>query len=544
MNNGNLANKLPTPLKENYLAALRYWREILGPQYVVTESDSLYLYGRTCGTKDVFPPAIIRPGSQEQVIESVKIAGRFSVPIYPVSCGKNWGYGSATASSEGNVILDLSRLNKIIELNPELAYAVVEPGVTQQQLYEYLESNNIPLTFDVTGSSKGASLLGNLVERGSGPTKYADHFLNSSGMEVVLGDGTLLRTGFGHIDGAKSTHLYKWGFGPYLDGIFTQSNFGIVTKVGIWLMPKPRNFTLVLGSIDSDLRLAESIDRLRMLKLRGVLPGAIHIANDLRVISVLQNFPFEEATSSYCLSDAERKLLQRKWNVSEWNILASLEGSKAQIRANLKEIHRELKGKIKIQSFSERLLSLCSKSKFLQKLSGQRDLKTKLSILRLMKGLPSDTALKGVYWRKQNVPVDPTKLIEDRCGVMWASPIVPMTNKDVSLFLSLTRKICAKHEIDTNVSVTLLTERACCCTVGIIFNRDNQEESDRAMKCYTTLVKKYVENGYPPYRLNSDISKTREFLIKKDDTFFEVNRRIKTVLDPHGIIAPDRYGVS
>ena len=58
-------------------------------------------------------------------------------------------------------------------------------------------------------------------------------------MEVMLADGTLVRTGFGAIDGSREWQAYKWPFGPNWDGIFTQSNFAIVTKVGIWLMPEP-----------------------------------------------------------------------------------------------------------------------------------------------------------------------------------------------------------------------------------------------------------------------------------------------------------------
>src|SRR3546814_20369760 len=60
-----------------------------------------------------------------------------------------------------------------------------------------------------------------------------------TGMEVVLADGSLLRTGMGAIPGSKSWHVYKRGLGPVLDPLFVQSNFGIVTRMGYWLMRKP-----------------------------------------------------------------------------------------------------------------------------------------------------------------------------------------------------------------------------------------------------------------------------------------------------------------
>ena len=56
-------------------------------------------------------------------------------------------------------------------------------------------------------------------------------------MEIVLANGEVLRTGFGHFGTAKAANVYKYGVGPYIDGLFTQSNFGIVTKIGVWLMP-------------------------------------------------------------------------------------------------------------------------------------------------------------------------------------------------------------------------------------------------------------------------------------------------------------------
>ena len=95
------------------------------------------------------------------------------------------------------------------------------------------------LWLDCTGSGPEASILGNTLERGFGHTPYGDHFLNSCGMEVILGDGRQLNTGFGHYAGAQTTYTFKYGIGPFIDGLFTQSNFGIVTKLGIWLMPEP-----------------------------------------------------------------------------------------------------------------------------------------------------------------------------------------------------------------------------------------------------------------------------------------------------------------
>ena len=74
-----------------------------------------------------------------------------------------------------------------------------------------------------------------------------------AGMEVVLANGELLQTGFGHFPGAANQRVFPYGIGPYIDGIFTQSNMGIVTSVGLWLMPK----TAALRSRPSNSRAAQ-----------------------------------------------------------------------------------------------------------------------------------------------------------------------------------------------------------------------------------------------------------------------------------------------
>ncbi len=91
----------------------------------------------------------------------------------------------------------------------------------------------------------GGSVIGNTVERGVGYSPYGDHFMMHCGMEIVLPNGELVRTGMGALPEPGATGapdqrqpnrcwpLFNYGFGPYHDGIFSQSNYGIVTKMGL-----------------------------------------------------------------------------------------------------------------------------------------------------------------------------------------------------------------------------------------------------------------------------------------------------------------------
>ena len=96
---------------------------------------------------------------------------------------------------------------------------------------------------DATGAGLDASLVGNTLDRGFGHTPYGDHSATACGMEIVLADGSVLNTGYSHIENAKAKYCYRYGIGPFLDGLFQQSNYGIVTKIGLWLMPEPVSHT-------------------------------------------------------------------------------------------------------------------------------------------------------------------------------------------------------------------------------------------------------------------------------------------------------------
>ena len=166
----------------------------------------------------------------------MRIAGKHRIPLWPISRGKNLGYGTAAPVLSGSIVLDLSRMKKI-EVDVENATVLLEPGVGFYDLYDYLQTNNIPLWLSVPGNSWG-SVIGNALDRGVGYTPYGEHTSRICGMEVVLPDGDLVRTGMGAMPDAPTWQLYRYGYGPAWDQMFVQSNFGVVTKAGMWLMPR------------------------------------------------------------------------------------------------------------------------------------------------------------------------------------------------------------------------------------------------------------------------------------------------------------------
>ena len=230
---------------EDFAAGLQAFAAAVGPQWVFTSAEDVALY------RDAYSPfrdeagervasAAVAPDSVEQVREVVRIANRYRIPLYPISTGKNLAYGGSAPILSGSVVLDLKRMNRVLEVSERNAYALVEPGVSYFDLYRHLQDNKIRLWPDVPDPGWG-SVMGNALDRGAGYTsfQYRNHFDAHCGMEVVLANGDVVRTGMGAMPNAKTWGAYKSGFGPYVDGIFSQSNFGVVTKMGFWLMPEP-----------------------------------------------------------------------------------------------------------------------------------------------------------------------------------------------------------------------------------------------------------------------------------------------------------------
>src|SRR5690554_4973168 len=229
--------------RETFLQALSDFTAVVGEQWVLaTDLDRqtyLDLYAPSEeAERQHAPSAAVVPHSVEQLQAIVKICNKHGVPFWPISRGKNFGYGGAAPAQAGSVIIDMQRMNRIIEVNEELAYCIIEPGVGFFDLHDYLQKNDIPLWMSIPGNGWG-SVMGNALERGFGRMPYGEHTNSLCGMEIVLPDGELVRTATGAMTDSKTWPLFKQGFGPAWDQLFVQSNFGIVTKVGFWLMPEP-----------------------------------------------------------------------------------------------------------------------------------------------------------------------------------------------------------------------------------------------------------------------------------------------------------------
>ncbi len=524
--------------------AIRSWQAALGADNVAADDVTRDRYARTTQDTGTRPLCVLYPGSTAEVQAAMRIAAEYGVVVYPISRGCNWGYGDACAPTDGAAILDLGRMNRIIEVNTELAYAVIEPGVTQQQLFDYLREHRTGLWLDCTGAGRNASLVGNALERGFGHTRYGDRVLSTCGMEIVLADGRVLNTGFGHYDGAKAAHVYRYGVGPSLDGLFFQSNLGIVTRIGLWLMPKPEAFRFFFIRLERDEQLELLIDRLRPLRMQGVLTSAVHIGNDLRIFSATGRYPWTETGGRTPLPNDVRARLARKAGVGAWNAGGSLTGLAGHVRASSRALRDAVKGLGRVVFVDDRKLAFGeTAARILRRFGLGKRFDTQLDALRhnygLLKGVPTDEPLQGAQWRLREPPDGGAcNPLDAGCGLMWISPVVPMTGRDARAVLSIVEPIFARFGFELLATFTLINERAMIAIMNVVFDKADADETARATACYDETMDAIIREGYHPYRTGlRGLAKIRQ----PDDVFWDVATVLKRAFDPNDLIARGRY---
>ena len=531
---------------------------VVGKQFVLN-SDEM----RAKHSADTIPyrkicAAVVYPSTVSEVRKILQVAADFHAQVWPFSRGNNWGYGAKSALEDDAIIMILERMNRIIEVNEELAYAVIEPGVSQQQLSDYLRENNIKLWMDCTDSTPNGSVLGNAVERGYGYTSYGDHFDCICGLEVVLPDGSVVKTGGEHAE-AKTWNTFKWGAGPYFEGLFSQSNLGIVVKGGIWLMPEPECFNVFSFEIDSDANLAPVIDSLRDLSLEGAIQCHTHMVNDFQMMTLLRQYPYELLDGASYLSEQARSNLRAQYQIPLWSLIGGLYGSKEVVQANRARIKKVLLRYGSLEFFDEKKIDFAKK--FIQFAQSAKKgsiaaivsnlfkplISVKpLEVMRLLpeisgilKGIPNESILTSAYIKSKNPPPSSNlNPAEDGCGIMWLAPALPASGVEAQKLLEITKPLYKKHGFDFSACFTLMNSRTFFFLLGIFFDQENIDEKTRAFALFNDLADTTKAAGYKPYRLG--INSMDKFLeeVPELGTFFA---RIKSVVDPTNVLAPGKY---
>src|ERR1022692_85764 len=533
----------------DFAEAIKQFEEAVGKEWVFTSDEDVALY------RDAYSPfwgekneliaaAAVAPENVEQVQKVVKIANQYKIPIYPVSTGKNLGYGGAAPVYSGSVVLDLKRMNRILEVNEQSAYALVEPGVSYFDLYRYIQEKGLKLWIDVPDPGWG-SPIGNSLDRGGGYLlpQFRNHFDSHCGMEIVLANGELMRTGMGALPGARTWQQYKSGFGPWIDGMFSQSNFGVVTKMGFWLMPEPDAYlsgTVVVPRHDDLIPLVRILTYLEDTRVTNGMPD---LGSPLLGIPMLSDFatrfesggtPFERPLDPE-LSDLIAKggglatsaldgYAQRK-GLGYWSCKLSFYGASKANAANWEFAREKISGipGVRFEDGENYKLPLTPE---------QRE-----KVHKPQFGIPS-LAMFSIGARSATNP-------QPANGHIWFSPIIPLTGEaifEANRVFAAAAKEFGLPFLSFNLPSTYW-ERAFIFIFAFPVTHD-VEFNKRNRAAFNKLIQVAAEHGWGEYRtapaFQDAIMNTYSY---NNHALLRFHETVKDAIDPNGILSAGRYGI-
>lgn len=439
----------------------------------------------------------------------------------------------------------------ISESNP---VAVVEAGVTQGQLADFLAANHPGLTFNVTGSARCTSLIGNALDRGVGylGPRREDLF----GLEVVTGTAELLYTGFRRLDRTRPedpesplAHLHPYGLGPMLDGLFFQGNFGIVTSACFRLMPRPPVQVAVSLSLRDARQLGVFIDRLAALKREGVMGGVTHIGNRARTQATL-SYGVSAYLEQHCgLSGAAlEQATSRALDVvapNEWASLGGVAGTRAQVKAAVAVVKQRMRDIARVMVVSESLLE--AGRRVFHPLRAWPLARAQAAAIHAMQplhglalGRPTDVAIENLLWKFGRTDLAPARLDESNCGLLYINPALPMRGDFVQALESDLRAEASRFGYTLYVTLNIETATSMVAVVNLLYDKSSPAEVDRAHACATALHALIRRQGLEVYRARTDMMPT---VVDEGSSFWRTVRDLKRVLDPDGVIAPGRYNL-
>lgn len=517
----------------------------LGPDRVSPSDEVVERHGvSTTGVRRSIAAAV-RVRSTDEVRTVLQIARQTRVPVYPVSTGHNWGYGSANPVVDGSIVLDLSGMDEILGFDAQLGTVTLQPGVTQAALHAYLEERDLPFMVPTHGGGPNCSIVGNALERGYGITPTFDHFQAVRRLEAVLPDGSIYSSPLSGLGARRVDEAFKWGIGPYLDGIFSQGGFGVVTEMTIALSRRPEAVEAYFFFMKDDEQLEEAVAAVHeVLERYPGVAGPINLMNDRRILSMVAPYPIAEVTADQAMSSELVQKLSAAHGIPAWTGLGALYGRRrvvAAVRREIKVVLRRCANRVvflnrrKSALLRTALDLLPLRIEFLETLSDKAS-----TVLDLLEGRPSQVALPLAYWRSGARPhnadrIDPAR---DGCGLIWYAPLVPVDAAATRRYVEIVNRVCLAHGIEPLITLTAISSGCFDSTIPILFDRRSVGSAERARRCFEELLEAGRRCGFFPYRLGVD---SMDRAIDENDTYWRLVGDLKSAVDPDHIVAPGRY---
>ncbi|MHA1426853.1 MAG: FAD-binding oxidoreductase [Candidatus Helarchaeota archaeon] len=287
---------------------------IFGKDSVSTDPALLYVYSMDVSIKEHLPDAVVMPQDRDQVVQVVKMANTYNIPLIPRGAGT--GASGGAVAVKGGIILDFTRMNKILHVDLANLQVVVEPGAVHADLNKALEQ--FGFYFPVIPGSSDMCTIGGMVGNGASglrAVKYGttkDYILD---LEVILSDGTVATLGSTVQKSASGYDLLRLFVG-------SEGTLGIITKISLKILPIPETRGVVSAFFDNVKQAGKCV--LNIFRAR-IVPAAIELLDKSAIEAINLYKP------SMNLPAAEALLL------------VELDGTKEGVVATTEKVHTILK---------------------------------------------------------------------------------------------------------------------------------------------------------------------------------------------------------
>lgn len=518
-----MTKNVPTPpeVSEAELElALAAFGTAIGDEKVTTDPEVLAEFidpYQVPGTAQNTAAAVVSPESTEDVQAIVRLANDHRIPLWPIGRGKNNGYGGAAPQLRGTVMVSFKNMTKV-EIDEELGYATVEPGVSWFDLHDAIKEGNHNLVASIVDIGWGG-VVSNTLDHG---LTYMPNALDQAahcGFEVVLPDGDLLRTGSGAMDNNPTWHLYKRGLGPTSTELFMQSNLGIVTKMGYWLMPKPEVYMPLWLTCWDESQIPAIVDALRELMLDKTIEMRPQLSNTLIMASMLSSrsdwFDGDGPIPEEIIDKIAKEL-----GLGRWMMRFALYGDEAVVDHNYSKLRKRF---LEIPGID--IVGAKYGADEWETLPNPHE--------RVQIGVPSLDLYKMASWSGG-----------EEGGHVDFSPVIPLTSGHTIKAMKLMKEMCAESGLDYLGGLLPINARATTFINVIPFDTKNPTQVDAAYSAAKTMVAKAGKMGYGEYRAHlSFMDLASEQFGFNDHAQRRFNEQLKDTLDPNGIIAPGKSGI-
>ncbi len=526
----------PNVSEKEFAAALGEFKAAVGADWVFSSDADVALYRDSYSiywgeSEERVASAAVAPAKVEEVQQVVRIANKYRIPLYPISTGRNLTYGGSAPTLRGSVVVDLKRMNRILEVDEQRHFALVEPGVSYFDLYRYIKERNLKVMLDVPDPGWG-SPVGNSLDHGVGYTlaPFRDHFGSHCGMEIVTPEGDVVRTGMGAVPGADSWHDFRYGAGPSIDGLFAQSNFGIVTKMGFWLMPMPEAYftgTVTVPRYRDLDPLVQEVSYLDDLFLIGMpeygspAGGGLFAPPSPALAALLQNgWPSMDALDAFVAS--ERR--------PAWSVTLPFYGTEETVRAGWQAVKRRFAKALPGAAFQDgEILTLPIPQEKEATLSDKPRF-----------GIPS-LEMFVLVARNPLTASDPADghadffaMIPRKASAVWEAARV----------MAETYREMGAPPMHTPFATPIGYYSRCFIMATLVPTWRDPVKNARSRALFARIIDRCAERGWGCYRTAPAF---QDQVISKysynNSSLLRFQEKLKDGIDPNGIISPGRYGI-